>query len=218
MPNICIGTVSVRGYKGNVDEFIRIIQSNYDYIHPDAEFHKPHFWRVFQADVFYYEEYGLEVTAQIGIECAWSVACCMLPGQFSYYDENKDDITRFGTNAIEVAKKLNLDIEIYSVEGGMCFQEHYRILSGIMTKDECEDYYEIYIGEYDTYEDLLEDYPPEENDFPQKCGIKSKEDFDDFKDSRIDYVSTEIDQVFSNESSKDLVAKVMCKTVNTKEK
>ena len=129
MPNICIGTVKVRGYKDNVDEFTRIIQSNYNYDKPDLDFHKPHFWRVFEAYLSSYETYGLLAVAEYDISCAWSVAACMLPGKFSYYDDTKDGINgikTYGTHLLEIGKKLNLDVEIFSSEPGVGFQEHYR--------------------------------------------------------------------------------------------
>ena len=209
MPNICIGTVKVRGYKDNVEEFTRIIQSKYDYDKPDLDFHKPHFWRVFEAYLSSYETYGLLAVAEYDISCAWSVAACMLPGKFSYYDDTKDGINgikTYGTHLLEIGKKLNLDVEIFSSEPGVGFQEHYRIQSGIMCEDECTEYHELYIGEYETYQDLIDaahekgikivqdivinhagnfgeatlapmdDYEGDDR-FIKECGINSEEDF-----------------------------------------
>ena len=220
MPNICIGTVKVRGYKDNVEEFTRIIQSNYDYSKPDLDFHKPHFCRIFEAYIASYETYGLLAVAEYDISCAWSVAACMLPGKFSYYADTKDGINgikTYGTHLLEIGKKLNLDVEIFSSEPGMGFQEHYRIQSGIMCEDECTEYHELYIGEYETYQDLIDDYG-EDDKFIKECGINSEEDFNHAKeidpciwspDAREENFRVDL---YPN----DLALKVMCKVKEDK--
>lgn len=215
MPNICIGTVKVRGYKDNVEEFTRIIQSKYDYDKPDMEFHKPHFWRVFEAYIASYETYGLLAVAEYDISCAWSVAACMLPGKFSYYDDTKDGINgikTYGTHLLEIGKKLNLDVEIFSSEPGVGFQEHYRIQSGIMCEDECTEYHELYIGEYETYQDLIDDYEGDDR-FIKECGINSEEDFKHAKEINPERWSPDArDEDFSVcLHPNDLALKVMCK-------
>ena len=215
MPNICIGTVKVRGYKDNVDEFTRIIQSNYNYDKPDLDFHKPHFWRVFEAYLSSYETYGLLAVAEYDISCAWSVAACMLPGKFSYYDDTKDGINgikTYGTHLLEIGKKLNLDVEIFSSEPGVGFQEHYRIQSGIMCEDECTEYHELYIGEYETYQDLIDDYEGDDR-FIKECGINSEEDFKHAKEINPERWSPDArDEDFSVcLHPNDLALKVMCK-------
>lgn len=220
MPNICIGTVKVRGYKDNVEEFTRIIQSKYDYCEPDMKFHKPHFWRVFEAYIASYETYGLLAVAEYDISCAWSVAVCMLPGKFSYYDEYKDGINgmkTFSTNLLEIGKKLNLDVEIFSSEPGVGFQEHYRIQSGIMCEDECTEYHELYIGEYETYQDLIDDYEGDDR-FIKECGINSEEDFKHAKEINPETWSPDArDEDFRVDlHPNDLALKVMCKVKEDK--
>jgi hypothetical protein len=217
MPNICIGSIRVRGYKDNVDEFTRIIQSKYDYYNPNAVFHKPHFWRIFNAPIINYETYGLVAMAEYDIECAWSIRCCMLPGEHTYYNEfleNTDGIKRYGTNILEIGKKLNLDIEIFSYEAGNEFQEHYRVSSGIMTKDECTGYHGLYIGDYDTYEELLDDYD-HDDEYLKECGITCEEDFKAAKEADLDTYSPDaIPEDFDVDlESNDLVKMVMCKIV-----
>ena len=215
MPNICVGTVKVRGYKDNVEEFTRIIQSNYDYGKPELDFHKPHFWRVFEAYIASYETFGLLAVAEYDISCAWSVAACMLPGKFSYYDDTKDGINgikTYGTHLLEIGKKLNLDVEIFSSEPGVGFQEHYRIQSGIMCEDECTEYHELYIGEYETYQDLIDDYEGDDR-FIKECGINSEEDFKHAKEINPERWSPDArDEDFSVcLHPNDLALKVMCK-------
>lgn len=55
------------------------------------------------------------------------------------------------------SKRLNLDIEVYSEECGCCFQEHYIIVNGNIVADECVDWYEYYIGDYNTKEEAEEE-------------------------------------------------------------
>ena len=62
---------------------------------------------------------------------------------------------------------INLEIEVYSEESGMCFQEHYIIKNGCVNTKECVDYYEYYIGDYKTKKEAEAD-----------CGTKfSKEEW-----------------------------------------
>lgn len=72
--------------------------------------------------------------------CKWSVLCAM-----------RD---KFRSPSIESeSRKLNLFVEIYSTEIGCAFQEHVFIKKGVVAVDECVDYNEIYVGEYDSIEE-----------------------------------------------------------------
>lgn len=91
------------------------------------------FGRTFSADVFE------EVKAENGVhsvmisgDCAWSI-------QSAYLD--KGDMQSF-------CKDRNLIVEMYSSEIGCCFQEHYVIVLGIVSVDECTDYYELWLDDY----------------------------------------------------------------------
>ena len=81
MPNECSAVVKVSGRKDNVDEFIRIMNADYNYGHyveESMEFsHTPHFFRIFVADTMDYEQDGLFVVASLDVWCAWSIASCM---------------------------------------------------------------------------------------------------------------------------------------------
>lgn len=55
------------------------------------------------------------------------------------------------------SKRLNLDIEVYSEECGMCFQEHYVIINGDTVISECVDWQEYAIYDYDTKEEAEKD-------------------------------------------------------------
>lgn len=156
MPNYCDGYMYVRGYKDNVEEFIRILNADYSYYKkkPDGSpdyfnhewctdpsnfTHIPHMFRIFEAEVTQ-EVYnsGVYKCVQIDLSCAWSFYCCMFKGPHTYFDQFERDHygEHFGTHILRESKRLQLEIEIWSHEPGMCFQEHYKICSGVLIKDE----------------------------------------------------------------------------------
>lgn len=156
MPNYCNYSMCVKGTKESVEEFIKVIQADYDY--GTMEFsHDRHLFRVFEAEYDEVEEvYNGIYQVIIKGYCAWSVNCCMLDtSKSSYYKSLKTDYPcefRGTTLPIE-SKRLNLDIEVFSEEGGMCFQEHYVILKGDIVCDDCVDWQEYYIGEFNSKEE-----------------------------------------------------------------
>jgi hypothetical protein len=187
MPNICSGFMNVRGYKDNVDEFVAILQSDYHYVpnlasgcgyivDPNNFTHIPHFFRVFESHV--YDESmisGVYKCASIDFEVAWSVSSCMFNTPFTYYNDiNLNNYNNhFATHILYESLRLQLEIEIWSSEDGMAFQEHYKICSGVLVKDECYSY-----SEY-----LLEDLSFDE--FKERAGymypeVATKEDYDKF--------------------------------------
>ena len=80
-------------------------------------------------------------------------------GSLSYYsrlEKNYPNEFRGTTLPIE-SERLNLDIEVYSEECGCCFQEHYMILKGDLICEECVDWYEYCLGDYETKEEAEEE-------------------------------------------------------------
>ena len=172
MPNLCTGFMNVRGYAPNVDEFIKILQANYSYYKdknnhdytwfadPKNFSHIPHFFRVFEAIPFAEVWHsGIYKTVSIDIECAWSISCCMFTGSFSYYDDFEKDHPgqHFASHILAESKRLQLEIEIWSYEPGMAFQEHYKICSGILVKDECFNFNGVWLEDYANYKEFKED-------------------------------------------------------------
>lgn len=153
MPNYCYYSMCVRGTKENVEEFIKVIEADYNYT--DMKFtYKRHFFRVFEADYGEIEQMGDDdYRVTISGDCAWSVATCMLEG--GYYRDIKARYPREfrGTTLPKESKRLNLAIEVYSEECGMCFQEHYLFDNGDTIIDECVDYNEYYIGDFNSKAD-----------------------------------------------------------------
>lgn len=160
MPNYCNYSMCVKGTKENVEEFIKVIQADYNYGTMEFSYDR-HFFRVFEADYNEIEELDDNIyQAIIDGYCAWSVSSCMFNNHSSsYYNALKERYPNAfrGTTLPIESKRLNLDIEVFSEEGGMCFQEHYIILKGDVVCDECVDWNEYYIDEYETKEEAEED-------------------------------------------------------------
>jgi len=62
-------------------------------------------------------------------DCCWSVATAMR-------DKNSPE----ETNLQDLSEQLNLEIEVYSEEPGMDFQEHYYVANGEEIVDDCVDF------------------------------------------------------------------------------
>ena len=159
MPNYCYYSMCVKGKKENVEEFIKVMQADYDYGTKKFSYDR-HLFRVFEANCseFYKEENDV-YKVFINGECAWSVMSCMFEDNFSYYKRFKEDYPNDfrGTTLTIESERLNLDIEVYSEECGMCFQEHYLIRQGKLEIEECVDWCECYKGDFETKEDAEEE-------------------------------------------------------------
>lgn len=160
MPNICNYSMRVKGKKENIEEFIKVMKADYNYNTMEFTADR-HMYRIFEAyletDI---EEVDDDVYAvTINGDCAWSVNSCMFDNGFSYYGRNKNDYgDKFrGTTVPIESKRLELDIEIFSEETGCCFMEHYIVRKGDVEVDECVDYYEYYVEDYETKEEAEED-------------------------------------------------------------
>lgn len=129
MANECSFSALITGRTANVREFLKTMRQDWAY------------------EVICEDEPELEDFAQDGIIseyvegfCKWSVLCAM-----------RD---KFRSPSIESeSRKLGLFVEIYSTEIGCAFQEHVFIKKGEIVVDDCVDYDEIYVGEYDSIEE-----------------------------------------------------------------
>lgn len=175
MPNICFFEMAIGGYYSAVDEFVKIMQNDYD---------KIHFYRIFEAYPYGETTYGLYKKIYISGNCAWSIASCMLSyreplvqnreikiNQFTgyYYDADMYECIKnlyehkmvqfLGTNLLEQTRRLGLTVEIYSNESGMSFCEHIKALpNGTYAYNKEGYYHEYYFGDVETYKDYLEEY------------------------------------------------------------
>ena len=195
MPNYCSAELMCKGRKDSVDEFIRVLNANYNY-HDNKFTHKPHFYRIFDCNVYDYIQTGLFVCARIGISCAWSVYCCMFPGEHTYYSNNqqhmldqcgeeakldtiynnKQPYINYGTNILDLSRKLNLEIEIISEELGAGFMEHYKVKNGEWLLDETYTVYSHFIYEHDTLNDYMKNHPNSNIDINEEEYKRLKDD------------------------------------------
>lgn len=153
MPNYCNYSMCVVGKKESIEEFIKVMRADYDY--GNMEFnHDRHMFRVFEAEYDEIEErYNDTYQVVINGYCAWSVASCMLErGYYRDFKERYGDNFR-GTTLLIESERLGIDIEVFSEEGGMCFQEHYMIIEGELARSECVDWTEYWIDDYETKEE-----------------------------------------------------------------
>ena len=170
MSNYCNYSMCVVGTKENVEEFTKVINADYDYRTMQFSYDR-HMFRVFEAECDEIEERdnGIYQTVINGY-CAWSVSSCMLEG--GYYKDCKE---RYGSNfrgttLLIESKRLNIDIEVFSEESGMCFQEHYVIRDGRLICNECVDWNEYWIDDYETKEEAEAELDITITDEEWNCG------------------------------------------------
>lgn len=147
MPNNCFYDMIVRGSSNDIDTFHRVM-TDYDF--------DRHFFRVFSAEI--YDKNVLDnglTEVRISGDCAWSVHTCMRNEGIGCYASDPCN-SRVATGLEEESKRLNLEIEIYSEEYGMGFEEHYHFKNGETITNECRD-----ASEYSFWRD---DYPMDISD------------------------------------------------------
>lgn len=160
MPNYCDYVMNVTGKTADVLEFADIMQRDYGHnVTPDStgkEHYKmpinTHMFRIFEAYVFKENPEIINpsidlISITMGGYCAWSVASCMTDYPTSYYGDSKkkQELADTGGSCLEeITSKLDIAVEIYSEETGMCFQEHFIYHKGKRIIDECVEYHENY--------------------------------------------------------------------------
>ena len=156
MANICDFSMRVKGDKISIDEFY------------DALRQKGNVWigrGVSDTDIDYQEsnEAG-KVYGDIYGCTKWSVVSSLIdnaidmresPERWSFGDGVNPNEIEFIT-LWEACKKYHLDMEVYSSESGCAFQEHFMYVNGEQF-EECVDYYEFDVEEYDTKEEAEKD-------------------------------------------------------------
>lgn len=148
MANLCSFSMCVKGKHEDIEAFYNAMsQKGNIYMGRGAD-----------AEINYEDE---ENTAFIDGWCKWSIQSALINNAISmreepniwHWGENVDVSSLEFITLFEACKKWNLDMEVYSEEGGCCFQEHYVVVNGDLICDECVDWQEYYIGEYETKEE-----------------------------------------------------------------
>lgn len=145
MANICDFQMCVRGNCSNIEKFY------------DAMCQKGNIYmgRGASAEI----EFESEDRAMITGWCKWSIQSALIDNAESmrsnperwWWGEGEKP-SEFIT-LWEACKKWNLDMEVYSEESGCCFQEHYVCIEGDIICDECVEWYEYCIDDYETKEE-----------------------------------------------------------------
>lgn len=159
MPNYCDFEMKIIGNEESRERFISYLNANYHYNIIDNDNYEldyctadKHFFRVFEAekiDEIFYNQIDPDFTIVSG-NCAWSVITCMFnEPEGTYYGDwashnfyNCDNFK--GTHILEATKELNLMVEIFSMESGLDFMEHYVIDNGKLLVNDCQNYIEDY--------------------------------------------------------------------------
>ncbi len=150
MANTCNFSMKVIGEKASIKQFYNaLIQNGNLWIGRGAD-----------CEIIYEDESYTQID---GI-CKWSIQSALIDNAISmkkepekwYFGKNESDGLTFIT-LIEASEKWNLDIEVFSKETGFEFMEHYLIRKGEVEIDDCIDYQEIWVDEYETKEEAEED-------------------------------------------------------------
>jgi len=135
MPNLCCYDMKLKGTKENMYAFIRKMNN----------FEEPnHFWRIFSCDIY---EAGDGYCCFCG-DCAWSLETCCRASGYS------NGIDLFAVNT----RDFNLELECYSSEPSIGFEEHYIYKNGECITSECADVYEYWYGDFTSFEEFKKEY------------------------------------------------------------
>ena len=151
MANLCSFSMYVRGSHGDIEQFYNAMsQKGNIYMGRGAE-----------AEIVWDDDDA----AAIDGWCKWSVISSLVdnaismrtePNKWAWGDEDKAKDLEFIT-LFEACKKWNLSMEVYSEESGCCFQEHYVCVNGDVLIDDCVDWEEYCICDYDSKEEAEEE-------------------------------------------------------------
>ena len=142
MANICSFNMIVRGKKENIENFKKMMnQDGNVYMGRGAEI-----------DFEDMEELNdNDYRCQLNGQTKWSIQSSLIDNAISMREDNGrwsfGDIDKTKLSFVtlyEACEQLELDMECYSEESDIGFQEHYLFVNGELIKDECVDYSEEY--------------------------------------------------------------------------
>lgn len=142
MANICEFSMLINGEPQKLLEVRKIFLADYDYSKDKVTCTEDyHVFRTWVDEDVNDTDVSHGYLSLCG-ECAWSVATCML--EEGYY---QDYVTRDGFKGItlnQISERYGVDIEVYSKEYGMAFEEHYLIKNGKFEIDDVVSFESIY--------------------------------------------------------------------------
>lgn len=136
MANICTGAIHIRGVRKSVEDFVDIISTR----------------MVLYVDLNDEAAPDEIITYKSSFECKWSFYSAVMTHPIVYQDE----VFSF----TDLARKLKIDFEVWSYEPGIGFSEHYIYLpESEYWLDEEYHYSEIYLEDFESYEDAVQAFP-----------------------------------------------------------
>lgn len=154
MPNLCSFEMRAKGSRDSINKFKEIVFADYTYIDDaldncNADHHLFRTWAE-RSDIE-------EVSDSFSIiniygDCAWSVEVCMFDSVPSaYYNQLKCKKGFKGITLPLISEKYGIDIEVYSQEFGMCFEEHYLIKDGVRVIEDVVEFHSEYDSKKNDY-------------------------------------------------------------------
>ena len=149
MANLCSFSMKVKGNKSDIEQFYNAMMQN----------GKIYMGRGAEASI----DWDGDNVALIDGCCKWSVHSAMVSNAISmrndpkgwYWGDVNYEELEFIT-LFEACQRWNLVMEVYSEESGCEFQEHYICDKGDILCDECVDWAEYYLDDYETKEEAEE--------------------------------------------------------------
>lgn len=140
MANNCFYDMKITGRKENIKELIQMLKW-------EGKYENNGIGRVFSC----YDSSIEEICGDIGYtlvfgDCAWSVNSAMMNNAGREHGLESE------------TGRLDLIVEVYSSEPGIGFQEHILINKGIVEINDCMDYEEHYVEDYETIEEYNAEY------------------------------------------------------------
>ena len=149
MANICSFLMKVRGNKEDILQFHKALTQD----------GKIWMGRGAEADI----EFESDDLASMSGWCKWSVVSALIDNAISmrteperWHHEPGDEELEYIT-LYEACKRWNLVMEVYSEEGGCQFQEHFVCDKGEVLCEECVDWEEYDIYDYESKEEAEEE-------------------------------------------------------------
>jgi hypothetical protein len=150
MANICSFSMKVVGDHKNIESFYKALTQE----------GKIYMGRGADADIDYEDGH-----AMIYGSCKWSIISALIDNAIDmrtnpkgwYWGEDTDPSTLEFVTLYEACAKWQLDMEVYSEECGCQFQEHFICRKGEVKLQECIDWEEYDVYDYETKEEAEED-------------------------------------------------------------
>lgn len=154
MANICGFSMRVRGKRDDIEKFHNAMQQKGNV----------YMGRGSDADIEYEDEDDYSI-GWIQGWCKWSVQSAMIDNAISmrtepniwYFGDDVDKSKIEFITLIEACRKYNVDMEVFSEESGCCFQEHIMVINGDVVIDECVEWNEYCLDDFDTKEEAEEE-------------------------------------------------------------